>query len=649
MAVSSWVLLYWVNHFLFFLGVYRHFNRRNDYLTIIKRYILPLSALMSIWGVYQFLTVSGSTIGWKGHTDWGRAEAMFAQANSLGGYLSIILVILLVLYLYEKNLNKQIFLFASFLLIYTTFTITYSRASWGSFIVSTCLFLFLAGRKHIKLLLPKLVVLLLGMIVIFVLLSEIPGSNLVSRVQSIVGENNMPTNSQDRLKLWSSAWKLALENPLVGTGVGTFHLTFHSKSDMDYSSQIWMAHNDYVQFLSEIGFFGTAAIVAALVIYLFYGFLMSLKLRRIEDLFSDNGLLVLGVYAASLSPVLHSIVDFDLRTSGGFALFLFLSSMVWHESEKLNITSPVTLKIDSKLLPYPLLKVILSLLALCILYISATTVIAEYYYEKALKRESEGAYLSGISYAKKAVIMNEDGSNYHEFLARNYLRYALIAEDSLNRANAASESEKEYLLAIERSRMISTYYLGLASLYKIKSELFDSVDVKVNALYEKAIYAYPANNYLRFKFAEIFMKLGRYDKAIESLGYTLGRGRRIKDVLSLLAEAYRLGGDAEMASKTIDDKLKEDPKDGFANFIKGNILVDLGNLDEAVTYYLVALDDSEGYNRIDVLKGLSVAYLNRGDVERVREYLIEILSERPNDGFSLELMKIIQTIQAEAD
>ncbi len=120
-----------------------------------------------------------------------------------------------------------------------------------------------------------------------------------------------------------------------------------------------------------------------------------------------------------------------------------------------------------------------------------------------------------------------------------------------------------------------------------------------------------------------------------------------REALTLLAEAYRLGGDAEMASKTIDDKLKEDPKDGFANFIKGNVLVDLGNLDEAVTHYLVALDDSEGHNRIDVLKGLSVAYLNSGEVERVREYLIEILSEKPNDGFSLELMKIIQTIQAE--
>ena len=49
-AVSAWVLLYWVNHFLFFMVIYKHFIRRGDYFTTIKRYVLPLSALMSIWG-----------------------------------------------------------------------------------------------------------------------------------------------------------------------------------------------------------------------------------------------------------------------------------------------------------------------------------------------------------------------------------------------------------------------------------------------------------------------------------------------------------------------------------------------------------------------------------------------------------------------
>ncbi|TFB13950.1 hypothetical protein E3V33_00125 [Candidatus Marinimicrobia bacterium MT.SAG.4] len=643
-AVSSWVILYWVNHFLFLMAVYRHFSLRNDYITIIKRYILPLSVIMSIWGIYQFWTVSAKTIGWKGHSDWGRSEAMFAQANSLGGYLSIILVLLIVFYIYEKRLRRSIVLYFFFLLIFTTFITTYSRASWGSFFISTCLFLFLVGLKHIKVLLPKLITLLSGMAMIFMLLSEVPESNVLSRVQSITAENHMPAGLQSRIAIWIPAWKLAVENPLIGTGVGTYHIAFHSKSETDYTVQIWMAHNDYVQFLSEIGFIGTTAIIAFLIFYLYYGFRMSMELRRSKDIFSNNGLLVLGVYAATLSPILHSIVDFDLRTSGVFALFLFLSSMIWHESENLKIISPINLNVNSKYLPYSILKIVLAILALFILYLSATTVIAEYYFDKALKSESEGAYKSGISYAKEAVNIKEGVSSYHEFLGRNYMRYALFAEDSLDRVNAAFKSEEEYLLAIKKSRMAFLHYLGLADLYQKRGELFDSVDVKVNDLYEKAIYAYPANNNLRFKFSEILMRVGLYDKAIESLEHTLGRGRRVSDAQTLLAEAYRLNGRKDEALASVENRLSKEPDDGFANFIKGNILADLGRFDESIANYTRAIEGSDGDNRIDAMKQLVLTYMKSGDTKKSEEALNNILMERPGDRFSIELLGFLKEI-----
>lgn len=307
------------------------------------------------------------------------------------------------------------------------------------------------------------------------------------------------------------------------------------------------------------------------------------------------------------------------------------------------------MKLNYKLLPYPLLRVLLAFLALFILYRSATAVIAEYYYDKAIESESDESYSKGVSYAKKAVIMMEGVSSYHEFLGRNYLRYALFAEDSLTRVNAALESEREYLLAIEKSPMIALYYLGLAGLYQNKSELFYSVEVKVSDLYEKAIYAYPANNILRFKFAEILMRVGRYDKAARSLEHTLGRGRRVKDAPALLAEAYRLNGDAVKARATIDKKLTENPLDGFANFVKGNVLVDLGKLDEAVTYYVKALEKSEGDNQIDVLRQLAVTYLNSGDADRAAEYLNQILRERPQEKFSSDLMRSIRSNQTGGD
>jgi len=638
-AISSWVLIYWVNQLLFFLAVYRHLIRRKDYITTLKRYILPLSALMSIWGIYQFFAASVISIGWEKFSPLGRSEAMFAQANSLGGYLSIVLILLITLYFYERRKNRAILIYFYFLLIFATFITTYSRASWISFFISTCLFLFLIGRKHVKAIFPKIIALLVGMIMTFAIISEVPRSNVLSRIQSMVGENYMPQGLTERASLWESAWELAVENPLTGTGIGTYHLAFHSKSDIDFHSiQIWMAHNDYAQFLSEIGFPGTAALLAVLGFYLFYGFRTSLKIKRTEDLFSDNALFVLGVFAASFSPLLHSIVDFNLRTSGVLALFLFLSSMLWHESEKLNIRSPVVLKLKFKLLPYPIVRALLALMAIFVLTRSISAVMADYYLKKAFESESVESYQEAINYAKKAVIMNEGLSEYHEYLGRNYLRFALFGSDSLSKVNAAFESEKEYLLAIERSPMVESYYLALATLYQNKSELFDPVHGKVAYLYEKAIYAYPASNSLRFNFAQILMKVGRYDIAAESLEHTMGRGLPIKDAQTLLAEAYRLGGNAEKAIDTINNRLKEDPADGFANFIKGNVLVDFGNLEEAVTFYLKALDGSKGDNRIDVLTQLGATLFQAKELDKAIYYLEIVLSEKPEDQFVRQLI-----------
>ncbi|MCH7619970.1 MAG: tetratricopeptide repeat protein [Candidatus Marinimicrobia bacterium] len=191
------------------------------------------------------------------------------------------------------------------------------------------------------------------------------------------------------------------------------------------------------------------------------------------------------------------------------------------------------------------------------------------------------------------------------------------------------------MVAINLSAMVTHNYIGLASLYETNGELFDSSSQKIALLYDEARVLSPSNLIYRYNFAEILLKAGIYDRAIESLEGTIGSGPQLKNSLTLLAEAYRLSGDTEKAGVTIDKKLIEDPIDGFANFVKGNVLIDLEKSDEAIIYYLKALEKSRGDNRIDVLKRLALTYWDNGDAERATEYLNKILNERPYDKFSL--------------
>ena len=250
-----------------------------------------------------------------------------------------------------------------------------------------------------------------------------------------------------------------------------------------------------------------------------------------------------------------------------------------------------------------------------------------------------------IEYANKAISLRSTISNYHNFKARNYYRLGLLMPDSASRNTVLRESEREFLVAMNLSSMITHNYIGLASLYETNSELFDSSSHKIALLYDKARILSPANNVIRYNCAEILLKAGLYDRAIEALEGAVGRGSQLENALTLLAEAYRHSGDAERAGLTIDKKLIEDPIDGFANFVKGNILIDLEKSDEAVTYYVRALEKSKGENRIDVLKRLAMTYWDK----RAAEYLNEILNERPNEKLSSELLKIIRTDQAGPD
>jgi len=640
-SVSVWLYMQWLNHILFILAMIIHFKNSDVYLSIIDRIIVPFAGIMSVWGLYHLFYGNSVYLREGNHF---RALAMFDNPNSLSAYLGMVLIIISVQFINEIVRKNKIIIYALFLLVSVGFIAAQSRAGLISLIVAMGAYLIIMGWKNIQKILLDLLYLLLGFSAMFSIISFF-NSAVIQRMQSIVGPERLPIGIKDRLDLWTSAWEIATENFFFGTGIGTFYLMLPSKSSIVWSNVQSMAHSDYMQFLSEIGFAGTIFFILALIVYLWIGFELVRKIKKSEEFISAKNNMIISIYAASIIPIVHSIVDYDLRTPGVFALFLFLASFIWREANKAGLISGYSkeFKIGRQL--QNIMKTIGFLLIIVIIGFISLTVLSDYYYKIALKNEEEKNYLSGVEYADKAISLRGTISNYHNFMARNYFRLGIMMKDSSTRRDVLLESEKEFLTAMNLSPMITHNYIGLASLYQSNGDLFESVERKVVYLYEKAIKTNKASSSLRFDFAEILMKVGRFDMAVKSLEPTIGRVLTMKMAQTLLAEAYRLSGEPVKAKKTIDSRLEEDPVNGFANFIKGNVLVDLGNLDEAVTYYLKALDDSRGDNRIEVLKQLALTYFNSGEIEYANDYVGEILNERPNENIPPELLNIIQSIK----
>lgn len=69
--------------------------------------------------------------------------------------------------------------------------------------------------------------------------------------------------SEDRLRTWGNVWQAALDQPLLGTGPGTFRIV-----EVDGGEAILTryAHNEYLQAFSETGLLGLAAIAIAVAL-----------------------------------------------------------------------------------------------------------------------------------------------------------------------------------------------------------------------------------------------------------------------------------------------------------------------------------------------------------------------------------------------
>lgn len=105
-----------------------------------------------------------------------------------------------------------------------------------------------------------------------------------------------------RVPIWRAAWMMAGDHPLLGTGIGTFHLYYPQyRLAADVASGGLMAHNDPLQFWAEMG---TAAPV---LFYLFIG----LAVVRMARAWARRSVMGVALFCGLGILVAHSHVDFD--------------------------------------------------------------------------------------------------------------------------------------------------------------------------------------------------------------------------------------------------------------------------------------------------------------------------------------------------
>lgn len=125
-----------------------------------------------------------------------------------------------------------------------------------------------------------------------------------------------------RLHFWSIAWRIFLENPVLGAGFEAFGVAFTRFDTWNGYFRVENAHNDYLQMLADGGVLAFACVVAFILL------LFNRGVAVIRNSTSPGRRSVaIGALAGCFGILLHSFFDFPLRTVSNSFFFLLLAAL----------------------------------------------------------------------------------------------------------------------------------------------------------------------------------------------------------------------------------------------------------------------------------------------------------------------------------
>ncbi|HXG93217.1 MAG TPA: O-antigen ligase family protein [Blastocatellia bacterium] len=220
--------------------------------------VLALFAIHSyVTGNFKMIVKSeGYVVGMR---IFGPVGGIVGNPNDLATTLDMLLPLAVVLAILKRGAARAFF-FACAALLVAGVVVTFSRGGFLGLIAMAAVLLWKASRRNRALMAAAFVV-LLGVFVM-----AMP-TGYAGRISTIFHIGEDPTgSSQARSELLERVATVALYHPLVGVGMGNFHI---------YSIREQVSHNSYLEIAAELG-------VAGLAAYLILIFAPLRSLRRVE-------------------------------------------------------------------------------------------------------------------------------------------------------------------------------------------------------------------------------------------------------------------------------------------------------------------------------------------------------------------------------
>lgn len=328
--ISSYLLL-----FLLVIS----YGKNKAAITSILASLCMSSLIVCVIGLREYILTASA--GW-------RTFSTFFNPDFLAGFTAMMLPVVLAWYLSANTIKVSVITGVATVLTFANLLLTGSRlgfiAATGGMILFAALSIIMGSIKKPQLI--KLAVIVVPVLLVIFMLS----TPLTARMGSVAAVKAESHSGSFRLLTWKGTAKMAISNPIIGTGIGTFEEGYPRYAIVGFTK---LAHNSYIQLAGEAGIPAMAALLALLGSAILPA-MWKIMRRRLFDTATgqptpgdmwmpDAKLILCGIIAGAAASIARNAVDSDWYiTSIGVSFWVLagLAVSLSGGSRTVNIKSP---------------------------------------------------------------------------------------------------------------------------------------------------------------------------------------------------------------------------------------------------------------------------------------------------------------------
>lgn len=300
---------------IYFLAIHT-FRTRSEVRQLI--YLIgAVALLLSIFGFFKL--IGANPFPWY---EYGNSQsslsATYVNRNHMAGYLEMAIPLVLGLLVIGAGRTRKILIGVTAALLLLAIIFTLSRGGWiGLMVGLTFMSATLFAKQIAK---NRKLLFIASTVILFTFVAIISSTTVVKRVKTLEEAENNPSLAS-RMAAWRGIIDMVRDHPVLGSGPGTFSDIYTQYQPPGYKMRFFMGHNDYLQFISEVGL-GLAVLILWMG-WVFYRHGLR-KLRSPSRLVRGT---TLGAMAGITAILVHSISDFNLHVPANAILFTVLAAI----------------------------------------------------------------------------------------------------------------------------------------------------------------------------------------------------------------------------------------------------------------------------------------------------------------------------------